>query len=158
MCDVSGSRNWWATIKCACSDPEASAYPENSWLEMSAKSRRHVANKAKCRPFLSRQANFGNMVFSVSEHFCVMIFRHWRTTNRPYLYVEDLILTWNVDLYITAPPNKHTQKSSALHPLTSRLHLLPRLRLTSLHPLWLFVHPFCWEDVVTDAKHMTLDC
>jgi hypothetical protein len=40
------------------------------------KSRRHVGDKAKCRLFSSRQANFGDMVFSVSAHFCVAIFRH----------------------------------------------------------------------------------
>ena len=43
---------------------------------LSATCRRHVADKAKCRQFLSRQANFGDMVFSVSAHFCVAIFRH----------------------------------------------------------------------------------
>jgi hypothetical protein len=43
-------------------------------VELGWKFRRHVGDKAKCRPFLSRQANFGNMVFSVSANFCVVIF------------------------------------------------------------------------------------
>jgi hypothetical protein len=42
-------------------------------------------------------------------------------------------------IYITAPPNKKPKKIiSRLHPLASRLHLLPRRHLTS-HPLCLFV-------------------
>jgi hypothetical protein len=34
-------------------------------LEMSATCRRHVGDKAKCRLFSSRQANFGDMVFDI---------------------------------------------------------------------------------------------
>ena len=42
-------------------------------------------------------------------------------------------------IYITAPPNKKPKKIiRRLHPLASRLHLLPRRRLTS-HPLCLFL-------------------
>ncbi len=44
--------------------------------DMSATCRRHVGDKAKCRLFSSRQANFGDMVFSVSAHFCVAVSRY----------------------------------------------------------------------------------
>ena len=46
------------------------------WLEMSATCRRHGGDMAKCRQILPRQANFGDMVFSVSAHFCVGVSRH----------------------------------------------------------------------------------
>jgi hypothetical protein len=49
---------------------------EEPWLVMSATCRRHVGDMAKCRQILPRQANFGDMVFRVSAHFCVAIFRH----------------------------------------------------------------------------------
>ncbi len=50
--------------------------------------RRHVSDMAKCRLFSSRQGKFGDMVSCVSAHFCVTIFRHWRTTNRWYLVLR----------------------------------------------------------------------
>jgi hypothetical protein len=52
------------------------------WLVMSATCWRHVGDKAKCRQFLPRQANFGDMVFTVSALFCVALFRHRRTKDR----------------------------------------------------------------------------
>jgi hypothetical protein len=52
-----------------------------------------------------------------------------------------LIPTSNVDLHNLSPQQKAQKIIRRLHPLTSRLHLLPRRRLTS-HPLCLFVRPF----------------
>ncbi len=63
-----------------------------TWLEMSAKCRRHVGDKAKCCQFLSRQAIFGDMVYSVSAHFCVAISRHWCTKDRQHMYVGKYIV------------------------------------------------------------------
>ena len=40
------------------------------------KCRQHVGDKAKRCQLLSRQANFGDMVYIVSAHFCVAIFPH----------------------------------------------------------------------------------
>ena len=36
----------------------------------------NVGDMAKCRQILPRQANFGDMVFSVSADFCVAVSRH----------------------------------------------------------------------------------
>ena len=52
---------------------------------MSATCRRHVADKAKCRLFSSRQANLGDTICSVSAHCCVAICRHLRTKDRRQL-------------------------------------------------------------------------
>jgi hypothetical protein len=109
---------------------------------MSATCRRHVGNKAKCRLFSSQQANFCNMIFSVLAHICVGISRHLLTKDRQYLVERTTNSYVNGDLHNRSPQNKKPQKIIRhLHPLASRLHLLPRRRLT-LHPLCLFVRPF----------------
>ena len=54
---------------------------------MSATCWQHVADKAKSCLFLSRQANFGDIVQSVLGNFCVGIFRHWQTMDRQFLAV-----------------------------------------------------------------------
>ncbi len=46
------------------------------WLQMLATCWRHVGDKAKYCQFLSRQANFCDMVYTVSAHFCVAISQH----------------------------------------------------------------------------------
>ena len=109
---------------------------------MSATCRRHVGNKAKCRLFSSQQANFCNMIFSVSAHICVGISRHLLTKDRQYLVKRATNSYIDGDLHNCSPQNKKPQKIICrLHPLASRLHLLPHRRLT-LHPLCLFVRPF----------------
>jgi hypothetical protein len=109
---------------------------------MSATCWRHVGDKAKCRLFLSRQANFCDMIYSMSAHICVGISRHLLTKDRQYLVEHASNSYVDGDLHNRSPQNKKPQKNiRRLHPLASRLHLLPRRRLTS-HPLCLFVRPF----------------
>ncbi len=76
------------------------------------KCRRYVGDKAKCRPFLSRQANFGDMVFLVSAHFCVAIFRHWWTKDRPWHQLYDVSL---FIIFDTAGSLSAMASSSAAH-------------------------------------------
>ncbi len=95
---------------------------------MSATCRRHVADKAKCCLFLSRQANLGHMIFSVSAHICVSISRHLLTKDRQYLVERATNSYVDGDLHNCSPQNKKPQKIQKiicrLHPLASRLHLL----------------------------------
>ena len=62
-------------------------HSQSARLEMSPTCCRHVADKAKCGLFLPRRANFGDIKFCVSAHFCVVMFRHWSDPKIKFVFV-----------------------------------------------------------------------
>jgi hypothetical protein len=83
----------------------------------------------------------GNLAtwFLVCQHTFVSRFSNIDVQGTDDIWSSVLLIPTLMVIYITAPPNKKPQKIiRRLHPLTLRLHLLPRRPLT-LHPLCLFV-------------------
>jgi hypothetical protein len=121
-------------------DPSHSRLKELGW-----KCRRHVGDMSatlrNVADFRPDRANLATC-FLVCRHTFVSRFSDIDVPRTDEIWLSVLLIpTSNVDLHNLSPQQKAQKIIRRLHPLTSRLHLLPRHCLTS-HPLCLFVRPF----------------
>ena len=93
----------------------------------------HVGDKAKCRQFLPRQANFGDMVFTVSALFCVTFFRHRWTKDRRQKRGHYLIPMWRLANPKKEDPKSMTNNTSRMPPPIAASPALPPVLLCHRH-------------------------
>jgi hypothetical protein len=116
-----------------------------AWLEMLATCWQHVSDKAKCRQFLSRQANFGDMVYSVSAHFVLLFPDMYISTLRcRCLHRRGAAAAYTAAALLLPPLPRSCQAAAAAAKLAAASKVLPlrfrRRRCLHFHRHCCFCH------------------